>query len=149
VNSAPAPRSRTTALSPEPRLVYADSSALIKLVIDEPESLALGRYLGDSPSLVTSQIALVEVSRAVRIANPAPEVQSEARRLLESCMLVEMSDGLLRRAGEFASASVRTLDALHLASALLVEADELVGYDRRLAAACADRGMPTSSPGAP
>ncbi len=99
--------------------------------------------------LATSRIALVEVSRATRLANPAPAVKEEAERLLESCMLVGVSDGLLRRAAELESGSVRTLDAIHLASALLVEADELVGYDRRLAAAAAEHGLEVTSPGAP
>jgi predicted nucleic acid-binding protein len=97
--------------------------------------------------LATSRIALVEVPRATALANPAPEVQEEAERLLASCLLVDVTDGLLRVAAGLASATVRTLDAIHLASAVRVQADELVAYDRRLAAAAAERGLAVASPG--
>jgi predicted nucleic acid-binding protein len=118
----------------------------VKLVIEEPESASLERYLEGGPLLATSRIALVEVLRATSIANPAPEVRAEAERLLASCMLVDVTDGLLRAAAGLASAAVRTLDAIHLASALRVEADELVAYDRRLTAAAAARGLVVASP---
>jgi predicted nucleic acid-binding protein len=98
--------------------------------------------------LATSRIALVEVRRATAIANPAPEVQQDTERLLASCMLVDVTDELLRAAAALASAAVRTLDAIHLASALRIEADELVAYDRRLLEAAANRGVSASSPGA-
>ncbi len=120
----------------------------MKLVIEEPESASLERHLEGGPVLATSRIALVEVLRATALANPAPEVQEEAERLLASCMLVDVTDGLLRTAAGLASAAVRTLDAIHLASALRVEADELVAYDRRLIAAAAERGLAVSSPAA-
>jgi predicted nucleic acid-binding protein len=133
-------------LSAERRLLYADSSALVKLVIEEPESASLERYLDGGPVLATSRIALVEVLRATALANPAQEVREEAERLLASCMLVDVSDGLLRTAAGLASAAVRTLDAIHLASALRVDADELVAYDRHLIAAATERGLVVSSP---
>jgi predicted nucleic acid-binding protein len=98
--------------------------------------------------LATSRIALVEVPRATTLANPAPEALEEAQRLLASCMLVDVSDALLRAAAGLASAAVGTLDAIHLASALRTEADELIAYDRRLVAAAAERGLAFSSPGA-
>jgi len=120
----------------------------VKLVIDEPESESLEGHLADGPILATSRIALVEVLRATTIANPAPEVREEVERLLASCMLIEVSDRVIRAAADLASARVRTLDAIHLASALRVEADELVAYDRRLVAAAAGRRLATSSPGA-
>jgi predicted nucleic acid-binding protein len=118
----------------------------VKLIIEESQSASLERYLEGGALLVTSRIALVEVMRATAIANPAREVREEAERLLASCMLVDVTDGLLRAAAGLASAAVRTLDAIHLASALRVEADELVAYDRRLIAAAAARGLVVSSP---
>ncbi|MGH2960656.1 MAG: type II toxin-antitoxin system VapC family toxin [Solirubrobacterales bacterium] len=120
----------------------------MKLVIEEPESTALERELGVDPLLATSRIALVEVPRATALANPAPEVQTEVERLLASCMLIDVNDGLLRAAAQLASRAVRTLDAIHLASALRIEADEVVVYDRRLVEAAAGRGLAVSSPGA-
>jgi uncharacterized protein len=119
----------------------------VKLVIEEPESASLEGHLGDTPMLATSRIAIVEVLRATTVANPAPEARAEAGRLLSSCMLIDVSDELLRSAAGLASATGRTLDAIHLASALRIEADELVAYDRRLTAAAAERGLAVSSPG--
>lgn len=119
----------------------------MKLVIEEPESAALERHLAGGPRLATSRVALVEVLRATALANPAAEVRSEAERLLSSCMFVEVTDGILRSAAALASATVRTLDAIHLSSALRVEPDELVAYDRRLLDAAAEHGLAVSSPG--
>lgn len=128
-------------------MVYADSSALVKLVVDEPESVALERHLEGESLLATSRIALVEVPRATALANPGEDVQREVEQLLGSCMLVDVSDALLRAAARLASRSVRTLDAIHLASALRIEADEVIAYDRRLAAAAAERGFAVTHPG--
>ena len=121
----------------------------MKLVIEEAESAALDRHLSQGQVLATSRIALVEVPRATAIANPAAEVRRETERLLDSYMLIDVSDELLRTAAGLASASIRTLDAIHLASALRIEPDELVAYDRRLVAAGADQGFDVVSPGAP
>lgn len=106
------------------------------------------RALGAEPLLATSRIALVEVLRATALANPAHETRSVAESLLASCMLVDVTDGLLRVAARLASRSVRTLDAVHLASALRVDADQMVAYDRRLLSAAAEHGLSVSSPGA-
>lgn len=97
--------------------------------------------------LATSGIAVVEVLRATALANPAPQVRKEAERLLASCMLIDVSDDLLRGAASLASPTVRSLDAIHLASALRIEADEVVAYDRRFVGAAAERGLAVSSPG--
>ena len=121
----------------------------MKLVISERESAALERYLATGAVLATSRVALVEVPRATAIANPAPAVQREAERLLDSCLLVGVTDQLLRAAAELASPSVRTLDAIHLASALRIGADELLAYDRRLATAAQAHALAVVSPGAP
>lgn len=85
--------------------------------------------------LATSRIALVEVLRAVGIANPAPEARAQAERLLDSCLLVDVSAELLRAAARLASHDVRTLDAIHLATAQSVSADGLLTYDGCLAEA--------------
>ena len=114
-------------------------------MIEEAESAALEQYLSDT-TLATSRLALVEVPRATRIANPSPEVQHDTGRLLASCLLVDVSDRLLREAATLASERVRTLDAVHLATALYIEADEMVVYDRRLLSAAASHGLATSSP---
>lgn len=135
-----------TAPNAEPRLIYADSSALVKRVIEEPESPALERHLAEDHVLATSRIAVVEVSRATALANPSREVREEVDRLLGSCMLIALSAQLLRVARELAGPALRTPDAIHLASAMRIEADELLVYDQRLAGAAAERGFAVASP---
>jgi predicted nucleic acid-binding protein len=119
-------------------------------VIEEPESDELGEYLAaGEPAIATSRIALVEVTRATAIANPSPEARAEAERLLASCLLVDVSDGLLRAAARLTSPEVRTLDAVHLASAQRVGPDAVLVYDRRLREAARAAGFSVAHPGAP
>jgi uncharacterized protein len=118
----------------------------VKLVIEEPESSALEDHLPEGVLLATSRIAVVEVSRATALANPSHEVRRETARLLESCLLVAVTDRVLRDAAAIASRDVRTLDAIHLSTALHVEAEELVAYDRRLLAAAEARGLAVAAP---
>lgn len=119
----------------------------MKLLIEEAESAALEGHLADGPVLATSRLAVVEVPRATALANPRPEVQREVADLLASCLLVDVTDGVLLAAAALTSLTVRTLDAIHLASALRIEPDELVAYDRRLIAAAAGHGLVVASPG--
>jgi uncharacterized protein len=119
----------------------------VKLVIEEPESAALEGYLTSDPLLATSRIALVEVPRATALANPSEEVRTETERLLQSCLLVAVSDRVLRNAAEITSREVRTLDAIHLATARYIEADKLIAYDRRLIAAAEAHGVTAVAPG--
>lgn len=133
----------------EPPLCYADSSALVKLVIDEPESELLAEYLSKRRfMLATSRIALVEVPRATAIADGSLEAREETRRVLDSCLLVDVTDALLRRAADLTSVEVRTLDAIHLASAHRVEPDEVIAYDRRFRRAAETAGFAVAAPGA-
>jgi predicted nucleic acid-binding protein len=119
----------------------------VKLVIEEPESSTLEAYMPRDTMLATSRIALVEVSRATALANPSDEVKTETERLLRSCVLVAVSDRILRDAAALTSRDVRTLDAIHLATALYIEAEELVAYDRRLLAAAHAEGVDVAAPG--
>ncbi len=127
------------------RLVYADSSALVKLVVTEGESDALARELARLPTtLVTSRIALIEATRAVRLADP--EQVSEADILLASCSLVTVSDVIIGIARTLASIRIRTLDAIHLATAMHVGADAIAVYDSRLAVAATEMGLHVLAP---
>jgi uncharacterized protein len=120
----------------------------VKLVIEEPHSAALAGHLDECDALLaTSALAEIEVSRAVAVANADPRVQEDVDRLLASCMLVTVTAPLLRSARTIASSSVRTLDAIHLASALRVEADALLVYDQRLFDAAGAHGLRTLAPG--
>jgi predicted nucleic acid-binding protein len=119
---------------------------LVKLLLDEPERAALESYLRNRPPLASSGLAIVEVTRAAVIANPATGLE-EADRLLKACELVEIDDAILDHAKRLAGPSLRALDAIHLASALLVGPEELVAYDHRLLAGAARLGLQTASPG--
>jgi predicted nucleic acid-binding protein len=128
------------------RLAYADSSALVKLVVDEPESEALDRFLKDGRvRLISSRIALVEVVRTAKVANA--ELREAADALVRTCLLVGVGIAILDKAAELASVRLRTLGAIHLATALDVGADEMIVYDGRLAEAAATAGLHTTSPG--
>ncbi len=70
----------------------------------------------------------------------------EANRLISSCLLVAVSSQLLRAARKLTSGTVRTLDAIHLASALRVDADELLAYDPRLLEAAGVHGLRLANP---
>lgn len=119
----------------------------MKLVIEEPESHALESHLGDDVVMATSRVALVEVSRATRLANPDHAVQDATRRVLGGCMLVDVGERVLRSATRLAGREVRSLAAIHLATALHIDADELVAYERRLLDAAETRALRVASPG--
>jgi predicted nucleic acid-binding protein len=118
------------------------------MVVTEGESEALAQWLESSDvTMATSRLAIVEVTRAVGIANPDPDARAEADRLLASCLLIEVGNELIRSAARLASSRVRSLDAIHLASAQRVEADAMVVYDERLLGAARDAGIPIVQPG--
>jgi predicted nucleic acid-binding protein len=145
----PAKRSRRIGLSAEGQVLYADSSALVKVVVGEPETRHLKRYLEQRGSavLATSGLALVEVTRAVRLADVKPEAGAEVTRLLRGCLVIDVGAEVLQEAADLTSASLRALDAIHLATALRVEPDEMLVYDRRLSAAAAREGLSVITPG--
>jgi hypothetical protein len=128
---------------------YLDSSALLKLLFDEPESAALEDWTSaraGSP-MVSSELARVEVIRACRRLNP--DALPEARRLLASLDLVPLTRDLIDDAAEVGESTLRSLDAIHLASAISIGADltEFVVYDRRLAEAASNAGLEAIRPG--
>ncbi len=93
---------------------------------------------------MTSRIALIEATRAVRLADP--EQVSEADILLASCSLIAVSDVIIRIARTLASIRIRTLDAIHLATAMHVGADAIAVYDSRLAVAATEMGLHVLAP---
>ena len=133
------------------RLVYLDASALVKLVVEEAETAALLDYLRDEPRLVTSGFADVEVPRAIRLVDPDEGVQERARELVSRCDRIETDSEIRRVATSVDPPPLRTLDAIHLASALRVREalDASVIYDRRLGEAAAEAGLEIVAPGRP
>ena len=131
------------------RRVYLDASALVKVILNEPESAPLAEYLSDWPVLVTSCISVVEVPRAVRWAGASSGSQAAARELVADCDQIELDSELRRVAAIVKPEFLKSLDAIHLASALTVQhlIDAFVTYDRRLAGAARDAGLPVVAPG--
>jgi predicted nucleic acid-binding protein len=116
------------------RVCYLDSSAIVKLVAREKESAALRRYLRGR-SLVSSALARVEVARAV--TPHGIRTLRKAAEVLSRIDLVRINNKVLSRAASMEPADLRTLDAIHLATASLFggSLSRFVCYDGRLASA--------------
>ncbi len=132
-------------------VIYFDSSALMKLIRREGETAPLSEWLDGQPdaTVVTSELGRVEVLRAARRAGGG--VMAEARAVVGDLDLVPLDRGVQDLASEIGDPLLRTLDALHLASAVLLR-DELtafVAYDHRLVSDANAAGLPTMSPGLP
>lgn len=136
-------------------LFYADASALVKLVRDEPESAPLRAFLADA-DLVSCELVLTEVPRAIRrAAAEDPRLSLDvlivrAGELVDALGLRPLDRALLLAAGALAEPALRALDAIHVAAAVdLDPLDGFVSYDERQAAAARLAGLRTFSPGAP
>lgn len=125
---------------------YLDSSAIVKLAVREPESVALRRYLRRRRPLVSSALARAEVLRALLPAGE--DAVAAGRRVLMRVELVRISNRVLDAAALLLPADVRSLDAVHLATAeLLGEAlGALVTYDDRMAEAATQSGRRVVTP---
>lgn len=128
------------------RATYLDSSAIVKLVVAEPESAALRRYLRRRRPLVTSALARAEVARALLpLGEPA---MRRGRDIVARLELIRVSDRILAAAGTLLPSELRTLDAIHLATALGMERDlaRVVTYDERMRAAARAVGCAVAAP---
>lgn len=126
---------------------YLDTSALAKLVRAEQESRALGAWIAEpSRVLVTSDLTRTELLRAVRRHDAADA--PAARAVLDSLIVLTLTTDTFERAAVLAPPTLRSLDALHLASALRLgdDLDGFVTYDDRLAVAASEHGIVVVSP---
>jgi predicted nucleic acid-binding protein len=127
-------------------LIYIDTSALLKLIFDEAGSVALETYLPDGAELISSKLLQVEARRGTlrRAAGRLPRLDV----LLSEIETVAISDVVIESAGRLPDPMLRSLDAIHLATALLIreDVDVLLSYDDRLTAAAAAHGIKTASP---
>src|SRR4051812_47724024 len=114
------------------KLSYVDASALVKLVIEESRSAAMLRWYVESETVVTSRVGIIETSRASRRTAHDPE---RLRRVLDSIAVIECDAVIADRAAAVVPPSVRTLDAIQVATALALGGtlDAFVTYDERLA----------------
>jgi len=129
-------------------LVYLDSSALVKLVVAEPESSVLADFLRGWSERVSSAVTLTEVPRALRRAGFGASERRRAREMMTRIALVDVDRRILVAAAALDPPALRTLDAVHLATALAVREDlaAIVTYDRRLAAAAERLQLEVSVP---
>lgn len=125
---------------------YLDSSAIVKLAVEEPESAALRRYLQRRRPLVSSALARTEVLRAL-LPQGEPAI-ARGRAVLALVDLVRINDKILTAAGAIEPHEVRSLDAIHLATAQRLGTDlaQLVTYDDRMAHAARQLHLRTARP---
>lgn len=126
---------------------YLDTSAAVKLVVQEAGSKALRSWVVQaSGPIVSSDLLRTELLRATR--RSAPDQVQQARAVLDSLILLTLSTPLFERAGTLEPELLRSLDALHLAAALDLgdELDGIITYDDRLAAAAVALGIEVVAP---
>ena len=127
--------------------LYLDSSAFVKVVVEEDESAALRAFLAASGARrVSSALLRAEALRAVR--HLGPDAVATVREGLRRVDLIGIDDRILDSAGILEPQVLRTLDAIHLATALAVgdDLDAIVTYDERMAAAARLVGLTTAMP---
>lgn len=126
---------------------YFDTSALIKLVVEEAESSALEQWLaGRAVPRVSSDLARTELIRAVRRA--CPDRLGRVRAVLAGLTLLQLTPRLCDAAGRVDPPTVRSRDALHLAAALDLgdDLDVIVTYDDRMSVAARAQGLEVLAP---
>lgn len=126
---------------------YLDTSALVRLVVAEPETAALRMWLSEvNRDPVASNLARTELLRAVR--RVAPDRVLQARAVLDSITLTDLTTSLFEQAGRLDPTALRSLDAIHLAAALDLgdDLEGLVTYDDRLAEAARSNGIAVTAP---
>jgi len=131
------------------RRVYCDSSVLLKRFLEEADSesssLELERMTLEGDHLLSSRLALVEVTRGVdrKLSPEAPQedLDEAVAKVLEDVDLIAIDDFTLEVAGEIPGRHLGALDAIHVATALIMRADLVVTRDQRMIEACAEVGL--------
>ncbi len=128
------------------RATYLDSSAVVKLAVQEPESSALRRYLRRKHPVVTSALARTEVARALLPFGAAAIERGED--VLRRIDVVRINDRILRRAGRLPPLALRSLDAIHLATASQLGDNlaRLCTYDERMRSTATALGLSVVAP---
>jgi len=123
---------------------YLDASALVRLAIDEPETNAVRTFIGQFDQVATSRIGFVETRRVVKRVGGD---MTRASEVLASVGPIELDAAIAASAAAVDPSTLKTLDAIHLASALALYAvDAFVTYDERLAVAARAAGLTVASP---
>lgn len=126
-------------------LWYLDTSAALKLIVEEPESAALARTLDDeAPELVACWLLETELRRVAQRVDVL--TQQHVSDLLDGVGLYDVPPSLFREAGLLPGAQLRSLDALHVAAAIRIGVDGVVTYDARLAESAQILGLDVLAP---
>ncbi|QOD04430.1 type II toxin-antitoxin system VapC family toxin [Pseudarthrobacter sp. BIM B-2242] len=129
-------------------IIYLDTSAVLKLVVEEPESAAAAQYLSGAAAsghrLVASMLLYTELHCAAhRRGFPGAPVNA----VLGAINLVDVARSDLMYAAALPG-KLRSADAIHLAAAIRLQSDVMVAYDSELLAAAVEAGLDVLSPGA-
>jgi predicted nucleic acid-binding protein len=129
-------------------IAYLDSSALVKLMVREDETSALEADLAGRDGLVTSALAMVECQRAAARAGNRRVLQ-RVSDVLEAVYLLDLTTPVLEQAASLRPAPVRSLDAIHIATAISIGEDDLdlITYDDRMGEAARANGLRVAQPG--
>ena len=131
---------------------YFDTSALLKRVIPEKHSDALNEFMNwareHSDTRITSQLAYIEVERGLR-RNAIGNVDDNVKRALDGVDRYPLDDTVITHSATIGPDSLRTLDAVHLATAYVCGANALITYDERLRWAAFEVGITVIQPGGP
>lgn len=129
-------------------MIYVDTSALVKLVVQEAETAALQSWIQsqEGATFFASQLARIELVRTV--ARVAPDQIDRAREVLRGLALLKLDDELVEAAENLPPDILRSLDAIHLATAnsLRTHLRAFVTYDVRLAQAATTLGLNVHAP---
>ena len=129
-------------------MIYLDSAAVVKLVHAEAESPALRDWLNERAETGWTSSALVEIESFRALARYAPEAITRLHLVLEQIDMIDISPRVRASAQTVRPVAIRSLDAIHLGTALGIRRSltSFVTYDKRLLDAAAAAGLPVNSP---
>ncbi|HET7388033.1 MAG TPA: type II toxin-antitoxin system VapC family toxin [Nocardioidaceae bacterium] len=119
--------------------MYLDTSAAVKLLVEEAESVAFARLMDDPQTTWVSSVLLECEMRRFAVRHDLPQV--EVTDVLDAVSLYDMPRSLFYEAGILAGKTLRSLDALHLVSSIRIGADAVATYDARMQEAAGDLGL--------
>jgi hypothetical protein len=129
-------------------MIYLDSAAVVKLVHAEPESPALRAWLDERAEAGWISSVLVEIESFRALTRHAPDAVARLHPVLDQIDLIDLSPGVRILAQTVRPVTVRSLDAIHLGTALTIRPSltSFVTYDKRLLDAATAAGLPADSP---